>query len=95
MSEKEENKVEVKKRNTIIYNALFLSLGVGLVIFLLNAPEETTVKLPKDEIHAKFMDLPKKEAEKSCEQCHSPEGESPLPEDHPPKYRCLFCHKRD
>jgi hypothetical protein len=20
---------------------------------------------------------------------------APLPDDHPPKYRCLFCHKRD
>jgi hypothetical protein len=41
------------------------------------------------------MTMDKKEAEKFCEECHSPEGVSPLPKDHPPKYRCLFCHKRD
>jgi mono/diheme cytochrome c family protein len=37
----------------------------------------------------------KKEAEKFCIECHAPEGVFPLPEGHPPKYRCLFCHKRD
>jgi hypothetical protein len=41
------------------------------------------------------MKMDKKEAEKFCEECHSPEGVAPLPEDHPPKYRCLFCHKRE
>jgi hypothetical protein len=29
-----------------------------------------------------------------CGPCHNPEGEAPLPEGHPPKYRCLFCHKK-
>jgi hypothetical protein len=28
-------------------------------------------------------------------ECHSPDGVFPLPDGHPPKYRCLFCHKRD
>jgi hypothetical protein len=40
------------------------------------------------------MQMKKKEAEKQCDQCHSSEGVAPLPDDHPPKYRCLFCHKR-
>ena len=35
-----------------------------------------------------------KEAEKFCGECHSDDGISPLSEQHPPKYRCLFCHKR-
>jgi hypothetical protein len=40
--------------------------------------------------------MEKKAAEKFCEECHNPEGEAgPLPKDHPPKYRCLFCHKKD
>jgi hypothetical protein len=39
--------------------------------------------------------MDKKAAEKFCEECHNPEGVAPLPENHPPKYRCLFCHKRD
>ena len=37
----------------------------------------------------------KKEAEKFCGECHNPDGAAPLPDGHPPKYRCLFCHKKD
>jgi hypothetical protein len=40
------------------------------------------------------MNMGKKEAEKFCAECHAPDKVAPLPEDHPPKYRCLFCHKR-
>ena len=36
----------------------------------------------------------KKEAEQFCESCHGPGKQKPLPVTHPPKYRCLFCHKR-
>ena len=36
----------------------------------------------------------KKEADKLCAQCHNQGGDSPLPENHPDPYRCLFCHKR-
>ncbi len=91
---KEEQKTS-KRKNILIYNLVFIVVCVGLFMFLWNAPEETTKYLPNDEIHLKFLKMDKKEAEKSCESCHSPEGEAPLPEDHPPKYRCLFCHKRD
>ena len=65
-----------------------------MFLFLWNAPEESTAFIPHDDIHEKFFVMEKKVAEKFCEECHSIEGESPLPEDHPPKYRCLFCHKR-
>ncbi|HHK60736.1 MAG TPA: hypothetical protein ENJ73_03295 [Desulfobacterales bacterium] len=82
------------RRNTLLYNILFLLVCAGVFLFLWNAPPETTKHLPRDEIHEKFFGLPKKTAEKDCETCHRPEGEAPLPEDHPPKYRCLFCHKR-
>jgi hypothetical protein len=26
--------------------------------------------------------------------CHDQNKEVPLPPKHPPKFRCLFCHKR-
>jgi len=92
MNTEEQNK---KRQNILIYNLLFIAVCAGLFMFLWNAPEETTRHLPNDEVHARFLKMDKKEAEKFCEECHSPEGESPLPPDHPPKYRCLFCHKRD
>ena len=85
---------EGHKRN-YLYHAAFLVVVVGLFIFLWNAPPETTAKLPHDEIHSRFYPMPKKQAEKECENCHYAEGEAPLPEDHPPKYRCLFCHKKE
>ncbi len=83
-----------KKKNTLLYNILFLVVGAGIVLFLLNAPEETTRKVPVNDDHARFQTMDKKEAEKFCEECHHPEGVYPLPADHPPKYRCLLCHKR-
>jgi hypothetical protein len=84
-----------KSKNILLYNLIFIVVCGGLFLFLFNAPEETTKHLPNDDNHAKFVKMDKKDAEKFCEACHSPEGEAPLPEDHPPKYRCLFCHKRD
>ena len=83
-----------KGRRTLLYNLIFLGICAAILLFLWNAPEESTARLPNDEIHARFMPMAKKEAEKFCETCHNPTGEAPLPADHPPKYRCLFCHKR-
>ncbi len=85
---------ESKRNTTWIYNIAFVVICAGLFLFLWSAPEETTAKLPTDENHNQFMTMDKKEAEKLCDECHSPDGEVPLPEDHPPKYRCLFCHKK-
>ncbi|NOQ46442.1 MAG: hypothetical protein GQ559_07195 [Desulfobulbaceae bacterium] len=82
------------KQKTILYNIIFLAVCAGLFLFLWNAPPETTASLPHDENHERFMPMKKKTAEKFCNDCHGPDGESALPEDHPPKYRCLFCHKR-
>ena len=82
------------KKKTIVYNILFLLICGGLFLFLWNAPPETTSHLPHDEDHERFMSMGKKEAEKFCAECHTPDTIAPLPEDHPPKYRCLFCHKR-
>ncbi len=84
-----------QKRNVWILNGAFVIISVAIVAFLLNAPEETTSALPKDDNHLKLYDIKgKKEAEKFCGECHDIGKEAPLPEGHPPKYRCLFCHKR-
>ena len=86
----------IKSRKKIwLYNILFLGICGLLFLFLWEAPEETTHRMPNDDIHKAFMTMGKKEAEKFCEECHNPDGDAPLPEDHPPKYRCLFCHKKE
>lgn len=84
-----------KSRKLLISNSLFVLILAAILIFLLNAPKETTSPLPHDDIHSPFHDIKgKKEAEKFCLDCHDQDKEAPLPEGHPPKYRCLFCHKR-
>ncbi len=83
------------KKKTTILNALFVAVSAAILLFLFSAPEETTSHLPKDNDHLRFFTMEKKEAEKFCANCHAPEKISPLPKDHPPKYRCLFCHKRE
>jgi hypothetical protein len=85
---------KTKGKKIWLYNGLFVIGCAAIFLFLWNAPEETTAMLPKDENHARFLTMDKKEAEKLCEECHNPNGEAPLAKDHPPKYRCLFCHKR-
>lgn len=87
-----------KKRKTKIWfiNGAFILICMGILVFLLNAPEETTSFLPKDENHIKLHSIEgKKEAEKYCAECHDADSDAPLPAEHPPKYRCLFCHKRN
>ncbi len=83
----------MKKKN-LLYNVLFVIICGGLLIFLLMAPPETTAPLPRDDNHQRFFQIKKKAAEKECGSCHDADKEAPLPDDHPPKYRCLFCHKR-
>jgi hypothetical protein len=83
-----------KRKPIVVANILFIFLCGIILIVLLRAPKETTAKLPHDTQHAKFRVMKSKaEAEKFCSKCHSPNGEAPLPANHPPKYRCLFCHK--
>jgi hypothetical protein len=82
------------KNRHLLYNLLFVLFCGLILLFLLTAPPETTPPLPHDDNHRRFMSMKKKEAEQHCEQCHAPGKEAPLPESHPPKYRCLFCHKR-
>ena len=83
-----------KKKNILLYNILFVLVGGAVLFFLIRAPEESTARIPHDENHTRFYDMGKKEAEKFCESCHAPEADVPLPDNHPPKYRCLFCHKK-
>ena len=78
-----------------LFNVVFVIVCLGIFLLLWNAPPETTPRLPHDDNHQPFFAMGKKEAEKFCENCHQPDGIRPLPETHPPTYRCLLCHKRD
>ncbi len=84
-----------KNLRLLVVNILFVLLCAGILIFLVNAPKETTTPLPHDDIHNRFHTIKdKKEAEKFCLDCHDQDKDAPLATDHPPKFRCLFCHKR-
>ncbi len=70
-----------------------------LVVVILISGKETTKKVPFDATHrATYAVLEKtgsrKEAERGCENCHNARM-NPLPANHPPKDRCLFCHKME
>lgn len=77
---------------------LFIGLIVVVVsIFFAISGNIKTKFVPFDEQHKPFYETyaktgDKKAAEKGCESCHN-EKEKPLPANHPPKYRCLLCHK--
>ena len=87
--------MKIKKNKKLLLNVVFILICLAILGVLLNAPEETTAKLPLDKNHLLFQkDMDKKEAEMHCGKCHNPEGQAPLSKNHPPKYRCLFCHKR-
>lgn len=79
-----------------IRDLLLLIGGVAIVAFLWVAPEATTTRFPKDDTHKPYYEIVKQEgkkaAEKRCEECHNEKGVV-FPEGHPPKFRCLFCHK--
>jgi cytochrome c5 len=81
----------MKKRDILLLAGALL-----ILIFLWMAPEESTKPVPKDEIHLKFYDIVKadgkKAAEKFCDECHNADNVV-FPEEHPAKFRCLFCHK--
>ncbi len=77
---------------------LFLAfMGAVLLLFILISGEEKTRKVPYDASHQASYEIlkmtgSKRDAEKSCETCH--DGRIiPFPKNHPPKNRCLFCHK--
>ena len=75
-------------------NIVFIVICSAVLLVLFRAPRETTPKLPNDPSHRSLLTLnDKKEAEGSCGDCHGPDGQAPLRSDHPPKFRCLLCHK--
>ncbi len=77
---------------------LFIALmGAVVLIFILISGKEKTKKVPYDEAHRPFYDLLKKtgskiETEKGCVSCHN-DANIPFPKGHPPKNRCLLCHR--
>ncbi len=86
---------KLDSKTKLVVNLAFIIICATILIFLLRAPKETTSFLPQDENHNRFYAIKdKKEAEAYCLNCHGPDKEVPLPAEHPPKYRCLFCHKR-
>lgn len=84
-----------KKKSTLLINIAFLAMSAVILVFLLKAPEKTTASVPHNEDHNRFFGMNKKAAGKLCVECHAPDAIYPLPPEHPPKYRCLFCHRRD
>lgn len=74
----------------------FIVLVVAVfATFALISGEPKTTRVPHDENHERFFQIVredgKKAAEKYCTDCHN--DAMPFPEDHPPAFRCLFCHK--
>ena len=81
--------------NKAVLNIVFLAVCGAILFFLLKAPEKSTAPLPHDENHQVFFQMDKKEAEKSCLNCHGDNEIKPLAPDHPSKHRCLLCHTKD
>ncbi len=83
----------MKKRDILV-----LAGGLIIVAVLWLAPAETTKHIPRDDTHLRFYkivhDDGKKAAEKFCQECHN-ENQVAFPAEHPPKFRCLLCHKLD
>ncbi len=83
--------MKLSKRDIIL-----IVLGVVIVAVLWAAPPQTTSRVPFDETHERFYDIARSEGKKAaevfCADCHNQEM-MPLPQDHPPPFRCLFCHK--
>ena len=82
----------INKRDWIFIVIILAVFGTFFAI----SGEEKTVRVPNDEMHAPFpdmvRDMGKKETEVFCKECHDTE-EMPLSKEHPPPFRCLFCHK--
>ena len=82
-----------RRKRLWLLNLAFFAVCCGILCFLLLAPPVRTPKMPQDKDHIPFRAMPRKAAEKQCAACHGPDTAKPLPETHPPPYRCLFCHR--
>lgn len=77
------------------YHLAFVAICTAVLLFLLNAPEVSTPRLPGDTIHQDRKDYPR------CPSCHGPDTESAMPKDHfgaqdkirSDHLKCYFCHK--
>ncbi len=77
---------KAKKLGITVVFVLFVGFVVVLLGYFAEHPRPTP-PLPSDEQHAGLNDW------KSCQDCHSDQGVSPLPETHPlKKDLCLRCH---
>jgi len=76
--------------------AFIVLIPVVLLCLWLLTTEQTTLRIPQDDDHHESLQAysvhGKKEAERVCRSCHG-DGGLPLSDNHPPKYRCMFCHK--
>ena len=81
----------MKKRDMLV-----IAVAIVILVVLSLAPKETTSFVPRDATHKAMYTLAhdsgSRAAEKQCQSCHNPKG-VPFPKGHPPKFRCLFCHR--
>lgn len=72
---------------------LLVTILVGVTLFLLPFFSKVSAPIPKDSRHTAAYD-PKKPLlnPDECFVCHGPKGTVPLPQRHPPKVQCLYCH---
>ncbi len=78
---------KAKKLGVTVTFILFVAFIIVLLGYFAEHPRPTP-PLPDDDMHEGLNDW------KSCQECHSDEGMSPLPENHPlKKDLCLRCHK--
>ena len=77
-----------------MYHAVFAVICLGVLAFLLRAPEVTTPRIPKDADHSDRKNYER------CPTCHGAGSASPMPADHsdqgqirPDRVKCYFCHK--
>ncbi len=77
---------------------IFIAVAVAvLAVFILISGKEKTKRVPYDANHRPYFEILQKtgnklEAERDCEACHN-DRVIPFPKGHPPKNRCLLCHK--
>lgn len=69
-------------------NIIFLAIVILIAALLYSLSTKKVVQIPSDEKHANVVE------EKICFDCHAEDKGNPLKKNHPPKYQCFKCHKR-
>ncbi|GBE14593.1 MAG TPA: hypothetical protein ENH32_01690 [Proteobacteria bacterium] len=70
-------------KDILIYVVFVAAVLVALFILSSKKPP----LMPADGIHRSLS------ADRECTPCHSPGGDEPLGQKHPPKIVCVECHK--